>query len=336
MTSRELVKKTLNFENKTGRVPRMIVNLPWAEMYEGEMLQKIRNDFPNDFANPPVILKKTPFTQGNSVEIGTYIDEWGCKYENIHRGVMGEVKEALVKDEDWDDWENVHIPTELLDFDVEAVNAFCKSTDKYVNAGAMPNVFERLQFIRTTEQLYMDLVDPPKNMLKFMDKMFSFYYDLMEKWAKTDVDQVGFLDDWGSQNSLLISPAMWEKYFAPFYKEIIDIGHRHGKDVWSHSDGNILAIYPKFIEMGLDALNSQIFCMGLENLEQFKGKITFHGEIDRQYLLPFGSTEDIQKAVKDVQERFWDNGGVIAECEFGPGAKPENVYTVYETWNKLR
>lgn len=102
-----------------------------------------------------------------------------------------------------------------------------------------------------------------------------------------------------------------------------------------HSDGNTLAIYPRLIDLGLDALNSQIFCMGVDQLEQYKGKITFWGEIDRQHLLPNGSKEDIVQAVKQVKERLWDNGGCIAQCEFGPGAKEENVYTVFETWNQL-
>ena len=77
-----------------------------------------------------------------------------------------------------------------------------------------------------------------------------------------------FMDDWGSQNSLLINPATWDKYFRPFYQEFIDIAHRNGKDIFMHSDGNTLLIYPKLIEMGLDAFNSQIFCMGLDNLEK--------------------------------------------------------------------
>ncbi len=28
-------------------------------------------------------------------------------------------------------------------------------------------------------------------------------------------------------------------------------------------------------------------------------------------------------------------GGVIAQCEFGPGAKPENVYEVFAAWDRL-
>lgn len=39
--------------------------------------------------------------------------------------------------DDWEDVENVHIPREWLDFDREAVNAFCWSTDRFVKCGCL-------------------------------------------------------------------------------------------------------------------------------------------------------------------------------------------------------
>jgi hypothetical protein len=75
--------------------------------------------------------------------------------------------------------------------------------------------------------------------------------------------------------------------------------------------------------------------MGVENLSQFKGKITFWGEIDRQHILVNGSLEDVDNAVKLVKKTLWDNGGCIAQCEFGPGGKPENVYQVFKSWREL-
>ena len=127
----------------------------------------------------------------------------------------------------------------------------------------------------------------------------------------------------------------WKKYFKPKYKDYIDIAHSHGKKIFMHSDGYTLDIYPELIELGLDAFNSQIFCIGPEDLEQFKGKITFWGEIDRQNLLPYGTEEEIRQAVRKVYNHLWDNGGCIAQMEFGAGAKPENVYAAFDEWDKL-
>lgn len=337
MTSRELMYATLEFRNKTGRVPRDLWTLPWAAWNHAEMLKKIERDFPGDMVSAPVILKK-PFVrrQGDLYRVGDYTDEWGCHFVNIHDGVIGEVKEPLVEKDDWGDVDKIHIPVEQLDFDVDQVNAFCKSTDKFVQCGCLPRPFEQLQFIRKTENLYMDLMDIPENMKKFMGKMHTFYCDWMEKWAGTEVDCLNMMDDWGSQIGLLINPHLWDELFRPMYQDYIDIAKKHNKKIFMHSDGYTLEIYPRLIEMGLDAINSQIFCMGIDKLEQFKGKITFWGEIDRQHLLSYGTVEEVEAAVKQVYEKLWCDGGCIAQCEFGPGGLPENVYTVFKTWDSLR
>jgi len=335
MTSRELMHATLEFRNKSGRVPRELWTLPWAHTHHGEMIEKIMREYPADMTVAPAILKTPGIAKGDPYVKGESIDDWGCVFENIQPGVIGEVKKPLVADEDWEDWENVHIPVEQLEFDIDQVNQFCRNTDKFVRAGCCPRPFEQLQFIRTTELLYMDLVDMPSNMKTFIQKMHTFYCDQLEKWAKTEVDALSFMDDWGSQRSLLINPTMWDEIFKPMYKDYIDIAKRYGKKTFMHSDGYTLDIYPRMIELGLDAFNTQIFCMGIDELEKYKGKITFWGEIDRQHLLPSGTVEDNVNAVKEVYEKLWDNGGCIAQCEFGPGGNPDNVYAVYKTWDSF-
>lgn len=98
-----------------------------------------------------------------------------------------------------------------------------------------------------------------------------------------------------------------------------------------HSDGNILAIYPHLVELGLDAINSQVFCIGLDNLAPFRGKITFWGEMDRQYLLSRGTVTDVDADVRRMRDALWADGGCVAQCEFGAGAKSENVRRVFAT-----
>lgn len=336
-SSKQLVLDTLNFKNTSGRVPRDLWVLPWADFTYPKQLKRLRKDFEWDITDAEIKYEKYPKTEGNAYEIGTFKDEWGCVFTNAQRGIIGEVKDPIVREDDWSDWEkNVHIPEELLSFDIERVNKKCKKSDKFIKASCCPRPFEQLQFIRGTVNLYMDLMDPPKQMLEFMERMHDYYCRLLTKWAQTDVDALMYMDDWGSQQSLLINPELWKKYFKPMYRDYIDIAHKHGKKMFMHSDGHILAIIPELIDLGLDALNSQIFCMGVENLAQFKGKITFWGEIDRQHLIPHGTPEQIDEAVKSVYDSLWSNGGCIAQCEFGPGANPDNVRRIFETWSNLK
>jgi uroporphyrinogen decarboxylase len=150
------------------------------------------------------------------------------------------------------------------------------------------------------------------------------------------VDAIGIMEDWGTQGSLLISPQIFRKIFKPMYSDYVEIARSHGKSVFMHSDGNITDILPDLIDIGIEALNSQIFCMNIEELgKRFRGKITFWGEIDRQYLLPRGSREEIKQAVSRIFRELYAQGGVIAQCEFGLEARPENILAVFNAWNEI-
>jgi len=335
MNSRKLVLDTLEMCNH-GRAARDLWTLPWATNRYGDQIRELCEAYPMDYAGTPGFLREKGIAHGDPCMPGVFVDDWGCEFLNIHEGVIGEVKHPQVQDDDWDDAEKVHIPREQLSVDIEKVNAYIKASPGLFRAcGCCPRPFEQLQFIRGTANLYMDLMDPPKNMLAFIGKMHAFYCELLEVWAKTDVDCLNFMDDWGSQRTLLIPPRVWREIFKPMYKDYIDIAHRAGKKIFMHSDGNTLEILPDLIELGLDAINTQLFCIGVDKLAPFRGKITFWGEICRQHLLPHGTTADIESAVNQVKETLWDNGGCIAQCEFGPGGRPENVFKVYETWDRL-
>lgn len=334
MTSRELVNKTLEFE-RPSRIPRQVWLLPWAEKKYPDFIEKLQRDYPDDIVSAPAVYKKpTPIT-GDKYRKGIYIDEWGCIFSNEQDGIIGIVKQPLIAE--WEDINDFQPPLSLLELDREAVNGFCRTTDKYVLSGSIPRPFERFQFIRTMEQALMDLMLQPPEMSVLLDRLHSFYCKDIENWATTDIDAIAFMDDWGTQNALIASPDVFRRFFKPMYKEYADIAHSYGKKIFMHSDGFILDIIQDLIDVGIDALNSQVFCMGVEELgSRFRGKLTFWGEIDRQYILAQGSKAEVSLAVKRFYESLYHNGGVIAQCEFGLEAIPENILTVFQTFDSIR
>lgn len=332
-TSRDLVLQSLEFRSPS-RVPRQLWYLPWAQTTFPQEFKRLIADFPTDIDYVVPEYQEKPPTQGDPFAVGTYTDEWGCVFQNVHAGIIGEVREAIVQE--WEtDLEQVRIPTEWLTFNVDHANRTCAASDKFMMPGVVARPFERLQFIRTSEELYCDLADPPEEMLALLKRMHAFYCELYTAWCKTDIDGIQFIDDWGAQNALLVRPDLWRELFKPLYKDYIDIAHAAGKKAFMHSDGYILDIIPDLIEIGLDALNSQIFCMGIDKLAPFAGKITFWGEMDRQHLLMRGTPHDIDEAVKQLYAALWRDGGCIAQCEFGPGANPANVRQVFASWDEV-
>jgi hypothetical protein len=269
--------------------------------------------------------------RGDQHGAGTYVDEWGAEFENIQPGVIGQVRRPAI--ERWDDPSGARLPTERLSVDRDAVDRFCRATDLFVMAPCVARPFERLQFLRTSEDLYVDLLERPAGFLDYLRRIHAFYVEEMELWASTGVDGLFFMDDWGGQRSLLVSPPLWRELFKPLYRDYVEIAHRAGKRAFMHSDGYILPILQDLVDLGLDALNSQIFCMGTDALSAFRGRITFWGEIDRQHLLAAAPVAEVEAAVLDVADRLASRGGVIAQCEFGAGARPENVEAVFRAWD---
>jgi uroporphyrinogen decarboxylase len=110
-----------------------------------------------------------------------------------------------------------------------------------------------------------------------------------------------------------------------------------GKFFFMHSDGHIFDIYEDLISIGVDAVNSQLFCMDIEGIgRRFKGCITFWGEIDRQHILTADDPQVARDAVRRVAKALYDpSGGIVAQCEFGAGAKPAAVDAVFDEWQRV-
>lgn len=333
MNPRRLVQKTLTFDSP-GRIPRHKGILPWAEDNYPDFVRRLHDVFPDDIVSAPTFYTKPLGTKGDRYKKGTYVDEWGCVFSNPLDGVIGIVQTPLVAD--WHDLEFFTPPDATVSVDREAVNAFCRQTDRFVLMGSFVRPFERFQFIRTMENAFIDLVEKPPELFVLLDRIHRHYLKEVEVWASTEVDAISLMDDWGTQQGLIVSPDVFRQIFLPMYREYAEIARQHGKYLFMHSDGFIMDIIPDLVDMGVDALNAQIFCMGVKELgEKYRGKITFWGEIDRQNLLPHGTREDIQKAVYEVWLHLYQEGGVIGQCEFGLEANPENVFTVFETWDAL-
>ncbi len=81
MTSRELVLRTMEFENLTERAPRMVALLPWALIHHRPEVEKLMADFTSDLTLAPnPLLKPSAVQKGNAFQAGDYTDEWGCHF----------------------------------------------------------------------------------------------------------------------------------------------------------------------------------------------------------------------------------------------------------------
>jgi uroporphyrinogen decarboxylase len=131
------------------------------------------------------------------------------------------------------------------------------------------------------------------------------------------VDIVKIGDDLGSQDGLMISPAMYREMLAPIHAEFIRfIKSRTRAKVFFHTDGDVFDLIPDFIEMGVDILNPiQTSAGRMSDLNRLKGEfggaITFCGAIDTREVLPCGTPEEVRDEVKRVIGILGRNGGYM-------------------------
>jgi hypothetical protein len=337
MTSRERVYRALEF-GSPDRAPRDLWPLPWVGQYRQTECDALLAKYPVDFAGVSV-LGASDRAKGTPARKGLYTDDWGCVFQVLEDGIIGEVKGPPLAD--WSALATFQPPWEMIQrADVDAANRACRENlagpRKFVKCGTTLRPFERMQFLRGSENLYLDLGYEPKELFRLRDMVHDFFLKELAITVKTEADCLTFMDDWGTQRGLLILPDQWRRIFKPLYRDYCRIIHQGGKKVFFHSDGCIFDIYQDLIEVGVDAINSQLFCMDIEEIgRRFKGRITFWGEIDRQRILPFGTVDEVRAAVARVRRALDDGrGGVIAQCEWGKNNPPENIAAVFAAWDE--
>jgi len=120
-------------------------------------------------------------------------------------------------------------------------------------------------------------------------------------------------------------------------KRMMDLTRQHGSYVMTHSDGAIRGIVPDLIEMGMQVLDPvQWRCRGMERhglKRDFGAAVVFHGAMDNQRTLPFGTVQDVRREVIDNIRILGDGGGyILAPCHnIQPITPPENIVAMYET-----
>ena len=143
-------------------------------------------------------------------------------------------------------------------------------------------------------------------------------------------------DDVASQQSLMMSPAMWRRLIKPQLQRVFDVGRRHKLSVAYHCCGALRPIVPDLIEMGLEVLNPiQCNCPGMEAAElkrEFGKHLTFMGGVDTQELLPRGSADQVRRATRRLLEEMMADGGgyILAASHTIPPETPfDNIFAMY-------
>jgi len=250
-------------------------------------------------------------------------------------------------DDLFDRWDFSYVYDEPLEALAARARKQYESTDRAVITMWRLHYLQAGMLLRGYEQFLIDLMVDKDLAHAMMDKLRQTYLKRIDAFlaAFGDWFDVVFLtDDLGTQQTGMISPAVYREMIYPYMAETVGRIKAAGKKVVMHSCGAVSMFVPAFIEMGVDALNPvQVSAGGMnpaDLVRQYGKDIAFWGGgCDTQHALNAGDTEVVRA---DVRRRL---------REFGPDASlvftqvhniqydvpPENILAMRdEFWKQTR
>ncbi|MBU0595929.1 uroporphyrinogen decarboxylase family protein [Candidatus Bipolaricaulota bacterium] len=275
-----------------------------------------------------------------------FVDSWGSGQREIQPGVWFPGVHPLAAATSIEDLERYPWP----DMDDPSRVAHVKEQARRLAAGneyailATPWLlfpFERAFAMQGMDRFLMNMVSDPEFAEALLCRIGDLCKALMGNFLREAGDNIDIIkigDDLGTQESLLMSPAMYRRMLKPIHADFIAFIKRHtGAKVLFHTDGDVFPLIEDFIEIGVDILNPIQTSAGkmadLAELKRRFGKdIVFCGGIDTHHVLPNGTPQEVRDEVRRVIDILAPGGGYLVSSVHTvmKGVPPENILAMVD------
>lgn len=311
-----------------------------------DLLLHLDIDFRRVHLNP--LPGKVPF----DTHATHWTDAWGVVRRNvpyvladgITTGYYSEIVEnplahASTSDLEHYPWPNADDDRRFTGVAEEAERLYTETPYALVAGGVDLGIFELAQNLRGMQRFFIDLVEQPDFARRLVEmvaqvqiRLTARFMDLVGPY----VDMVETSDDYGTQLGLLISPRTYREIIKPSHCALLHAIHaRTSAKVFHHSCGSVNRILDDLIDAGVDVINPvQPSAAGMDALalkSKFGERISFHGAIDVQTVLPTGTCDDVARHVAEQMAALAPRGGyVVAPAHnIQDDVPPENVVALY-------
>lgn len=184
-----------------------------------------------------------------------------------------------------------------------------------------------------------DMVGNKKFAHALMDKLTDLHIALWDAYLDEVgpyVDVIVHLEDLGFQTGPVMSRELYREMVRPYDKRLFDfIRSKTEAKLLFHGCGSVYGLLPELIDLGIDALNPiQVSATDMDIVRlkrEFGRDIAFWGGIDTQDLMPHGTPEQVEEAVKRAIGVLGKDGGYILTAVHNIQAltPPENIAALY-------
>ncbi len=267
------------------------------------------------------------------VRAGYWVDQFGIVWNRTIDRDIGNVEEYLLPEPDLSLYE---FPEPNLTRNARGLEALVRDhPDRFTVAELGFSMFERAWTLRGMEALLMDMVLNPAFVDALLDRILEYNLGVIDQMVQYPVDCIYFGDDWGQQRGLIMGPRLWRRFIKPRVATMYARAKDAGKYVMQHSCGDVAAIFPDLIEMGLDVFNTfQPEVMDVDRCKREYGThLTFYGGISTQQVLPRVGPDELRVHIREMIDRIgYDGGYIVAPTHAIPrDVPPENIVAFIET-----
>jgi len=274
----------------------------------------------------------SPRKRPKSSDPAISIDEWGVEWKKVllpeggfyYEQYKHPLENASVQDLEDYPWPDPY-DEGLIDGVEQKFKDLYENTDFAIMTKIGGAVFELATYMVGMQTWYTRLADDPE-----------FCYRVMEKIAdiQAKVDAFGLAvvgkyvdvlrlsgEDMGTQQAPLISVKMFNRLVRPNLEKVWTVAKREltsrnpRAKIMLHSCGSVRPFMKEWADMGLDALDPiqpRAHNMDTALIKAEVGdRLSFHGGIDIQQVLPFGTREDVFAEVRQRIKDLAPGGGYI-------------------------
>jgi uroporphyrinogen decarboxylase len=231
------------------------------------------------------------------------------------------------------------------EFDYSPITRAVERSDGFrpIHAGCY-EPFLLYGYLRGLQTSMEDLALRPEIADAILGHIFDFHYEHHRRIfaaGQGRVDLTYVAEDLGSQTGPLMSLAMYRRFLLPNQIKMAELARSFGVHVMYHTDGAARAFLPDLIDrVGIEILNPiQWRCPGMEReklVADFGDKIIFHGSIDNQFTLPFGTVDDVVREVRESVEIYHNTRWICGPCHnLQPVSPTKNIVAMYEAIHQL-
>ena len=184
-------------------------------------------------------------------------------------------------------------------------------------------VFERLHFLMGFEDMLMNFLLEPEDMMDLCNAIGEYRYQYMKLIVDNIKPDIMLShDDWGSKQSLFVSPDTWREFIKPQYVKTYGYMKERGIVIMHHADSFMEPIVEDMVELGIDIWQGVLPENYIPKLQkQLDGRMVLMGGIDASIVDRQDSTEEeIRKEVRRACEAYGPGGHFIPCITYGaPG-----------------